>query len=398
MLLKNQTFHAIKPQQVRGFVSSGLLTIKVHFAYDGIVYGNRVDNTTYNKINAKVVDQVLNSRTFASRLLSMGKPFSGKTMDFPVKVVYANQGEFFTGLETLTSSATDTTVALSFAHTAFHQPAVSIMLESFANSGEQQAIDLDTFKMEEAIAEAVQSWGNAVYGTGTSNQPLGLEAIVDDGTNNSTIGGQSRSTYTSLKAQVQAFGSGILSLANLDTLYDATIASGLETEEPNLHLTTKSIWSLYGQLLSPQIRADYTYGGGVVLPLRGNEITRRADLGGQIGFTVLAYRARPLLRDDAAVSGKWYMLNERYFGWRGRTTVPSRYAAYLSKVDLGKNSTIDGVPASPDYAPPSNVGWFFQNYLMLPQQAGQIARLYGIGQMCGWSFRRQGKGTGITTL
>ena len=366
-------------------------------AYDGISFGNRVDNLTYNKINAKVVDQVLNSRTFASRLLSRGKPFVGKTMDFPVKVIYANQGEFFTGLETLTSSATDTTVALSFAHTAFHQPAVSIMLESFANAGEQQAIDLDTFKMEEAIAEAVQSWGNAVYGTGANAQPLGLEAIVDDGTNNSTIGGQSRSTYTVLKAQVQAFASGQLSLANLDTLYDLTIASGLESEEPNLHLTTKTIWTLFGQLLNPQIRADYTYGNSV-LPLRGDEIVRRQDLGGQVGYTVLAYRARPLIRDDAAPTGKWYMLNERYLGWRGRTIVPRRYSAYLQRVDLGKNTTIDGVPASPDYAAPSNVGWFFQNYMMLPEQAGQIARLYGIGQFCGWQFRRQGKGTGITTL
>lgn len=367
-------------------------------AYDGIAFGNRVDNTTYNKINAKVVDQVLNSRTYASRLLSMGKPFAGKTMDFPVKVIAANQGEFFIGLETLTSAAVDTTVALSFAHTAFHQPAVSIMLESFANTGEQQAIDLDTFKLDEARAEAVQSWGNAVYGTGINNQPLGLEAIIDDGTNNSTIGGQSRSTYTVLKAQVQAFTSGILSLANLDTLYDSTIASGLETEEPNLNLTTKSIWSLFNQLLTPQIRSDYTLGGGAVLPLRGTEIGRRQELGAQIGFTVLSYRGRPLLRDDAATSQKWYMLNERYFGWRGRTTVPPKYAQWLQRVDLGRNATIDGVPASPDYAPPSNTGWFFQNYIMLPEQAGQVARLYGIGQVCGWQFRRQGKGTGITTL
>jgi hypothetical protein len=367
-------------------------------AYDGIQFGNRVDNLTYNKINAKVVDTVLNSRTYASRLLGMGKPFSGKTMDWPVKVIASNQGEFFTGLETLASSASNTTVALSFAHTGFHQPAVSIMLESFANSGEQQAIDLDVFKLEEAIAEAIQTWGVAIYGTGVNSQPLGLEAIVDDGTNNATIGGQSRTTYTVLKATVNAFGSGILSLSNLSTLYDTIIAAGLESEEPNVHLTTKTVFSLYEQLLAPQVRADYQYGGSVVLPLRGTEVVRRSDLGGQTGFTVLAYRARPLLRDDAAPSGKWYMLNERYFGWRGRTTIPTKYNQILQKVDLGRNSTLDGTAASPDYAPPSSVGWFHQPYLPIPQQAGQIARFYAIGQVCGWQFRRQGKGTGITTV
>lgn len=367
-------------------------------AYDGIQFGNRVDNLTYNKINAKVVDTVLNSRTYASRLLSMGKSFVGKTMDFPVKVIQASQGEFFTGLETLASSAVNTTVALSYAHTGFHQPFVSIMLESFSNSGDQQAVNLDVYKYEEAIAEAIQTWGNAIYGTGTNSQPLGLEAIVDDGTNVGTIGGQSRTTYTVLKANVTAFGSGILSLANLQTVYSAIIAAGLESEEPNVHLTTKAIFDLYEQLLAPQVRADYQYGSSNVLPLRGNDIVKRSDLGGQTGFTVLAYRARPLLRDDAAPSGKWYMLNERYFGWRGRTQIPTKWSQVLQKIDLGKNSTLDGTAASADYAPPANTGWFQQPFMPLPQQAGQIGRIYGIGQICAWQFRRQGKGTGITTV
>lgn len=383
---------------IHGNGFSNKLSEKKSYNYDGIQFGNRVDNFGYQKINAKVVDTVLNSRTYASRLIGMGKPFVGKTMDFPVKVIQANNGEFFTGLETLASSAVNTTVSLSYAHTGFHQPAVSIMLESFANVGEQQAIDLDVFKLEEAIAEAVQTWGNAIYGTGTNAQPLGLEAIVDDSTNVTTIGGQSRSTYTVLKANVTAFGSGILSLANLQTVYSAIIAAGLESEEPNVHLTTKAIFDLYEQLLAPQVRADYQYGSSNVLPLRGYDIVKRGDLGGQTGFTVLAYRARPLLRDDAAPSGKWYMLNERYFGWRGRTQIPTKWSQLLQKVDLGKNSTLDGTAASPDYAPPSSVGWFYQPYLPIPQQAGQIARFYCIGNIMGWQFRRLGKGTGITTV
>src|SRR5258708_3368229 len=285
-------------------------------AYDGIQYNNRVDTTTERKLNAKVIDSILNSRTYASRLIGMGKPFVGKTMDWAVKVIDSQSGEFFVGLETLQSAATDTTIPLSFAHTGFHQPAVSILLESFANAGETQTIDLDVFKLEEAIAEAIQKWGNAIYGTGAASQPLGLGAIVDDGTNNSSIGGQSRTTYTVLKATVNAFGSVLLSLSNLGVLEDAIVAAGLESEEPNVNLTTKAIFSLYEQLLAPQVRNDYNYGAGAVLPLRGNEIRKRGDLGGQTGFTVLAYRAKPLLRDDAATANTCFMLNNRYFAWR----------------------------------------------------------------------------------
>lgn len=390
----NKTFHSLSKSYEIGFLPNGK---RVNF-YDGIQNTNRVDNTTERKLNAKVIDTVLNSRTYASRLIGMGKPFVGKTMDWALKVVDSGQGEFFTGIETLANAATDTTIPVSYSHTGFHQPAVSIMLESFANVGEAQTIDLDVFKMEEAVAEAVQKWGNAIYGTGISNQPLGLQAIVDDGTDVGTIGGQSRTTYTVLKAVRTAFGSGILSLSNLGTLEDGIVAAGLESEEPNVSLTTKTIFSLFEQLLAPQVRNDYNYGSGAVLPLRGNEIRKRGDLGGQTGFTVLAYRAKPLLRDDACTSGVWFMLNERYFGWRGRTQVPARYADYIKRVDLGKRSTIDGTAGSPDYAPPSSVGWFYQPYLMLPQQAGQVARFYCIGQNCGWQFRRQGKGVSITTV
>jgi len=80
------------------------------------------------------------------------------------------------------------------------------MLESFANDGPQQAINLDVYKMEEAQMEAIAKLGPAFYGTGSGNQPLGLGAIVDDGTAVGTIGGQSRTTYTTLKSTVTSLG------------------------------------------------------------------------------------------------------------------------------------------------------------------------------------------------
>src|SRR3990167_9633797 len=151
-------------------------------ANDGITNSNRVDTTTERKLQAKVVDNVLTSSTYWSRLQRMGKPFNGKLHDITVKITDSGLGEFFVGLETLNNSASDTTITLSYAHNAFTQPIVLPMLESFANTGEEGTINLDVFKLEEAVGEAVQKLGAAVYGTGSGNQFLGLEAIVDDGT------------------------------------------------------------------------------------------------------------------------------------------------------------------------------------------------------------------------
>ena len=122
---------------------------------DGIAPSNRVEPTSERYLQRKVVDNVLNSRTYMARLLGNGKPFRGKTYDIPIKVTDSGLGEWFAGLETLSTSASDTLIELSFAQAAFAQPVVSIMLDSFANSGPEQSSDLDLYKLHEAVAESV---------------------------------------------------------------------------------------------------------------------------------------------------------------------------------------------------------------------------------------------------
>lgn len=364
-------------------------------AYTGIQHGGRVDATTERKLNAKIVDNILNSRTYASRLLGMGKPMMGKTYDYSIKIVDSGAGEFFTGLETLSSAASDTLITLSYAHTAFQQPQVSIMVESFANAGPTGTIPLDAFKYDESVAEALQEWGAAVYGTGSGNQPLGLGAIVDDGTDVATIGGQTRATYDPLDANVTASGGG-LTLLKMAELYDDCSAAGIANEEPNVGDTTKSIWTFYEQLIQPQVRADYNSVGYPKLALRGNSIVAPGQLKGAAGFNVLSFRGIPMLRDDACTAETLFFLNERYFEWRGRTIVPEEYTDYVEKVSLGEDAdTLVGVGADQP-SPPANFGWFHQKLQMLPQQAGMIARIYAIGQVTPSQFRRHGKLTGIT--
>ena len=360
----------------------------------GINPNARLEATTERRLYRKVVDNVLSGRTLMTRLMGNGKPFNGKTFDIPIKVTDSGLGEYFVGLETLSSAASDTLIELSFAHTAFAQPVVSVMLESFANSEPEQSIDLDVFKLEEAVQESIQSLGTAGYGIGSSNQPLGLEAHVDDGTNTSTFGGQSKTTYAALNSTVTASG-GTLSLAKLATLESAVSAGGIETEYPTIYFTTKTVWDLYERLLQPSVRAEYASIGYPAISLRGNSIVRsRAELKGGAGFTALSFRGVPVVADDACTSGVWYALNERYLEWRGRTIVPSKYSGVLEKVSLGAASTMEGVGGY--NKAPSDAGWFFQKMQMMPNQAGMVGRFYVIGQLVGSQPRRQGKLTGIT--
>lgn len=363
-------------------------------AYDGAQYTNRVDNFSERKLYAKVVDSILTSKTYGARIMGMAKEMVGKTWDYTVKVVSSTQGEWFVGLESLNMAAEDTTITLSYAHTAFTQPVVSVMLESFANAGPTGTIDIDTYKLEEAKAEAIQKIGTAAYGTGTSNQMNGLGNIVDDASVAATIGGQSRNTYTSLKGTVTASG-GALSLAKLATLEDTVTAAGIGTEEPNINDTTKTDWSLYESLLSPQVRADYSSVGYNQVPLRSSDIVKPADLKGAAGFTALSFRGKPVIKDDACTSGVWFMLNERYHEFRGRNVIPAKYQGKIEKIDLGEPTTYEGVGYSDM---PSAKGWFYMPNMMLPNQAGQIGRIFVIGQFCTSQPRRSGKLTGVTTI
>lgn len=370
-----------------------------HITPDGIPVNNRADGTTQRKLYTKVVDQILNSATLYSRYVSNGTPFEGKTVDVTYDILADTQGQFITGLETLNSSATNTAVTGSYAHTAYTQPVVDIMLEDFANAGSYGVIKLPTYKYEKAAAQAMQTLGAAIYGTGTGSQPLGLAAIVDDGTTVSTIGGLSRSTYTPLKSTVQAYTAGTLTLAQMATQYDAAIASGMDSEEPNVAFTSKAIFSLYEQLLAPNVRASYDSVGydrvGVRSRYKEKNTTNLQDAA---GFRALSYRGIPFMRDDFATAGYLYFLNENYIGWQGRTEIPAQYKDVLEKVDFGTTEAYEGTGAKLLDMPTEFNGWFYQNPLTIPQQAGRIARFYVIGQMIPTSFRRHSVGTGITTV
>lgn len=375
----------------------GLEKVDQKFYADGIPNSSRVTGTSTRKLYTKVVDQVANSPTIATRFISQGKPFEGPSMDVTYDVLRDQQGQWFTGLETLNSSAAATTATASFTHTAFTQPIVSIMLESFANVGSLGIINLDVFKYEKAAEEALITLGSAWYGTGSSNQALGLTAIIDDGSNVGSIGGLSRSTYSVLDSTLVAYASGKLTLATMGTQYDDAIASGLAEETPNVAYTTKTIWSLYEQLLTPNVRAMYEEVGYDRVRLRGRYGERNnAELKNAAGFNALSYRDMHIIRDDYATTQVLWMVNETYINWHGRTEVPTEYKDVLEKVDLGTLEALEGTGAMALEVPSEFMGWFYQKPLTIPDQAGRLGRLYVIGQNIPHSFRRHSKGTGIT--
>ena len=354
-------------------------------------FGERVLSLTQDKLVPKVVDNIINSSVLASRVMRNAKAWSGETLRRPIKVTNSGLGGSFFGLDTFSTSTSDTTVRLGYDIRAFEQPVVIPGIERSVNSvSETQVVDLVKFKLEEAQLEAADAIGTILYGDGTGNSSkdfLGLGAIVDDGTDVATIGGLSRTTFPVLNATRTGSG-GTLSLAIMATLHSAISAGSTPGHGPTLLISDETVWDFYETLLTPTVRETYTMFGppttgnaGGIQPSKGLEATA--------GFVALSYKGLPYVKDEKATSQTMYMLNENYLDWYGLRATADDY----QPVNLG-TSTLDSVYNQP---PMSQFHGFNWSGLQLPtNQFGQVGHLIVLGNLISWQPRRHGRLTGIT--
>ena len=344
-----------------------------------------------DKLLPKVVDNVINSSVLASRVMRTAKQWSGETLRRPIKVSNSGLGGSFFGLDTFSTSTSETTQRLAYDIRAFEQPVVIPGIEQSVNSvSETQVVDLVKFKLEEAELEAADAIGSLLYGDGTGNSSkdfLGLQAIVDDGTTVGTIGGLSRTIYSVLNATKTASG-GTLTLAKMATLHSAIAAGSTPGHSPSLLISDETVWNLYESLLTPTVRETYSQFGP---PTTGNVggIQPANGLQGTAGFVALSYRGIPFVKDEKATSQTMYMLNENYLDWYGLRANSVDYRP----VNLG-TSTLDSVYNQP---PMSQFHGFNWSGLQLPtNQFGAVGHLVILGNLISWQPRRHGRLTGIT--
>jgi len=359
-------------------------------SYDGITVGNRVENFSDRDLYRKVIDNVLVSTTYASRLLGMGKSFSGKYKTFTITHSKDSQFRWLSGGgEELSASAVDNTIELNFGRTMGVQPKAMIDFEDFANDGDANVIDLESFKYKEAAAVVTHEVGSAIFDAGTGDQPEGLDSFADNGTLKSTIGGQSKTTYTVLKG-TYTDASSVITAAKISALDDAVSASGSREGSPTVRVTTKTVWSYIEEILTPFLQNQFSAGQMPKLPLHSMEALAPGEFGGRAGFTTIFYRAVGVIKDDSAKAESLYDLNERTFGWFGNDSVPPRLRGRYEKVSLAEGAGYESTAAMIDM-PPSPVGWFYRKDESLVTQLGTVGYFALVGNTCVWEPRRNGQ-------
>ncbi|MDD5109497.1 MAG: phage major capsid protein [Candidatus Omnitrophica bacterium] len=357
-----------------------------------MTFSERVLALTQDKLIPKVVDNVLNSNVAVLRLMGNAKKGVGEAIKKAIKVKSSGSAVSFSGLDTFSASPLDTKVRLSYDMRANRIPVAVSGMEAVANGvAETQVTDMVINSLEESQQELVDFVGDQVYGDGTGNSNkdfIGLGAIVDDGTDVATIGGQSRTTYPVLAATRTASG-GTLDLDKLATLYSAISSGGMQSS-PTLSLVTETIFDLYESLLTPTVRETYAAEGYYSVGKEG-KATRVAALSGRAGFDALSYRGVPMVRDEKCTSQTLWMINENrvdWYGWDATGIMPG-----FKKVSLGQK-TIEGVYND---APMSEfTGFNWSGYIKPSNQFAMVGEIVLLGNMTSFEPRRHGRLTGIT--
>jgi hypothetical protein len=348
------------------------------------LYGQRIQTTVQTSYLPYVVDTILNSNIYFQRVVRASKNWSGRTKRVPIKVSKNTTGTSFRGYDTFSTSATDNRQFMEFTP-SFYQITVSLPGDELSVADtEDKVLDLMKLTIQSDTEDMADDLGTIIYSDGTGNgskDPLGLAAIVDDGTTVSTIGGLSRTTYTTLASTVTA-SAGVISLAKMDTLWN-NVVSG--TQKPTIILTTESVFAFYGQLLRPQERINKTVGVSKVM----KSGTGFAN-GDNDGMTGLDFNGVGVVGDEKCTSGALIYLNETFVDWYA---LPYSLGGVAAK-PVQYKSQIKGN----DYDAPIGLGFSWTDWIIPANQATVVGHIYFGGQLITTNPKRHGKLTGITSI
>ena len=278
-------------------------------------FSDAVKTTTREAIIPTVFDSVLKGNIGLLRTLGNAKPWqSGFRLDVIVKFAKSTQSKIVGVGGTYNTSRDNTRVKMQFEPQRVSIPIVLDDIETTLNEGDRQIVSLLATEFDSVAQDLTDELGSYFY-TGTGASGSSFDSILnaaDDATGFATYGTLARSTYTTLKGDYTG-SVGALALSDLATSHSNISFSG---SEPTIGLTTKTLWNAYETLLQPTVRAGYATSGFPQVTRTG-VIAGRAALGGEIGFSSLYFRGMPLVADDKCTSGKIFLINENFFGFRG---------------------------------------------------------------------------------
>lgn len=342
-----------------------------------MAFSNIVDTLTMEDIVPNVVDTVLRANALTTRLMTKDtKKFRAATQDFPVKYQKGTATQSFIGMQTLPTSLTATRTLMKY-NPAFNAANVALAVTDVAaNNTLRKVLDLTEVEMVSRAQDLADSIGTQFYASQTlSTDFLGLGNIVSA---SGTIGGLSRTTYSTLQSTVTA-SSGTLSLYKMRTLSNNISDGGIA---PNEGFTDYTTWALYEQLLQPQERVQKT-------------INVAPSFKGYTGYDSLMFANLPITPDRKATSGYLYFLNTDFLNFYTLDMLGGLDKGGYSgeKVKVGSKLFLGS-----QYDAGENFGFFWTGFIHATNAMAWNSFITVAGNLVSANPRRHGVLTGITSV
>ena len=352
-----------------------------------------VTTVTRTKIVPKCYDTITKGSPLLMTILQNAKEWAtGTKFEFPIQYQDTTNGGNTGVADVLDSDRQNTRVTASFEPKMCYKPVVVADLETTLNQGDERIINLFDIEFDTQAKSIARLMAQNMYtGTGVGNAWDSLYGAADDATNVATYGGLARGTYTSWKGYYLA-SAGALTLNKMATAYDA-VEAGMDS--PDIISTTKSLWSKYEALLTPTTRNNYTTSGYPRMNAFGMIPGMAPSAGANAGFNVLFFRGTPIAKDEACPSGKMFMVNTKYFGFKGITLKSDAQGRKYETLNFKRSGT-DETPKGTIGNVPSTKGFQFRALMSPVDQLAEVGYLLYAGNFISENPRLQGQMTGLS--
>jgi len=343
-----------------------------------------INTSTLYSIVGKIIDVITDYSPLTMFLLSNQKKWEGMDTRFPIKYQKSTNGMNFTGLEKFNTNVTRNRTYMKFDPVGKEQPVVVPGLEMDINAT-KPVINLLKSKAEEAAIDAADDIATQFYTIQTGKNFLSVLDVADDGSNVSTYGNLSRSTYTGIKGNYTG-SVGTLTRAIMSTMYNSCEHG---KESPDLIIVPKAVWNYVESLLTPTLQTSITKVSLEGYPqwTRNGIVPSKAGLAGETGFNAIYFRGTPVVADEKAPSGTMLFLNTKHIAFYGLPTTVNGYKPFTWTSD-----TIEGVYTKV----PKTFGWSFSGFNVPIDQYGVVGHILLNGNLIADNPRLFGQLAGIT--
>ncbi len=347
----------------------------------GRTIDTQTTQVTQDDIARKVTDGILDGNLITSLFISNGRKWRGEKMKRNLKYQKSTAMGWYTGMGSFNVTQQKTRVQMESTPASVYGSVTLPYLELSVNKS-LPVVNQEALEMQSAADDLLDNIGDACYGDGSSNKCDGLANIVDDGAVALNYRGLLRSSYNALDADVSTSVGSI----TLDTIGASIDACTVGSEEPDIIITTFTLWRAIEDLLFPSVTATYGAAGS-----KRGKINRLGDVGagqaltGLAGYTAIYYRGIAIVKDAKCTDGYIYYLNRKFTYWAGLPHVKH------GMVSLG-GDMIEGV----DNMVPKNHGIAWTGFKEPINQDGETGQFIMYGQLMSDSPRHNAVDQGVT--